>query len=1398
MPSRGIWTRITLFAATIIAALSFAVSTTGTAHADTFDDVTPPQVTELESNVTNYNDPLPLKTITAYAQNGLTPHDEAEDWIPALRWRDAASLQRACGNALFNPTAGLACSITNGMASMLFGLAGFIWWLTLSFVRIATAFSPEALPDLLGGQINGIFLRLTSSIIASGLFAIALGVAALQVYRSMSRGRRNKAWQRIAVIILPLVSLTVMAGAASQETSDDATAAGQPTMNPGAATGSPLWISGMGLSAVQHLTGGLGEALTRPNYEDRGPDGVSCAAYLDAMDQVRERISDSDEQARLGNVTTLGRLWEQGFLAHWSAAQYKTADLDRNQMWCHQLEAANRTPRHEQVLIGDLAGYPSVDLPAGAASGSGRTLAEIIDASDLSDDTCADAPMYQPGTMTTGIDLSSGSCGDWGADGTTGAITDYLNSVLGTVTGGLAGDGNTLSNGWDSLNWAMDQASESTAELCAGLDDSDRATMDVCVDAVNDTEVDGWQVTASGRRDPYNAGVYEHDALSYFASLYPWQACVYENGQWKVQAGWHQVSRAAKEANGGSTLEARHCEEWWYLGVAPGRGAGGDDDVFEKAKVPPGNMSNFASGPGIADYNPQRGDDTAQEARDMVGATFGSPLIVGDGHLLWAFLALATAVVMAFSLGALAGGAIVANIAFAALLAMLPVTLVLLVIGGGSENSHGRRLLRMTIAYAGTAILMNLGITFVIFITHLVNQFAANLAGGFSTIFVLISPIVAVIILKRIVERAGFGDITSLRGAAAAVVAAGAVASHSGTMTVTDPDTGKQTKVSARKHALNRYMNQGFGKRGLLSPVDASGNRRSGLVARMEKRMEQAGHATADRFHGIKERTVGEGTALHRLRHHRLSDGEYSNAEYRRLVAGNDGMSAAGQIADRFAEKHGKESKFGAMAATAGAFISKLDDTLSVDDAEKARRANARATKAYYDEAVDGGATPEEAAATAVSRMQDGLLSNLLVERDGRGKPRTTPSGHAIYGFAAIGDGEPVRVTAEEAGYDPHTGSTLRGFEVITDFSQLPAFSSDVVEAQRREYATQFGVDPKQVIVDAFGAPPMLLPPTGKSGHLKIRPEDVSFDALHEMGRQGSLFFGDDVRRQIDALETDEAKVTAIGHIRMTSGLVDIDGHEISAYRKLGISEAQVERGLEEMLQGKTSHALSGFKIDVSGGDLAHALSAGRNVDRQQRALSHRHEITVELDGALREVGDAIRGMEVGTAREKAQYLTRMQADNNAGDLSEAMQAEMAKMQETLSKFVEGLHELTVRGQTISNIREQNHFDTNSAEAGPEMMKIVEQLRRFGATVDNLALDLDDARALVANLNAAPEPGMPPNLDRVMEILARGEEEQERLRRTLADLGESSGRKAPHARSFFTVLRDIDGSRKRK
>lgn len=261
-----------------------------------------------------------------------------------------------------------------------------------------------------------------------------------------------------------------------------------------------------------------------------------------------------------------------------------------------------------------------------------------------------------------------------------------------------------------------------------------------------------------------------------------WAVCAYSGGSWVPRnAGWEDDYQATN-SGGSSSQMTTDCPQWFVNG----KGAGGDygiDDVYAIA----GNKGQVPPNPTAVDLQDQAaeggllGHDTSQ--------------IFLDGLLT--FL---TTLVYLFALGGLAVGSVIAQIGLVLLLAILPVTLLLLAVPqkGGGRIQAGVRLFKMTLGFFVAKLTLTLTILVLLETIQLLDTLTSSGGSGvMESILTGVIPLACVYLLRKILKAAGMGNIMSLGGAVAMPLAAALSASG---------ETGMRDK------ALSRWNNTRVGR----------------------------------------------------------------------------------------------------------------------------------------------------------------------------------------------------------------------------------------------------------------------------------------------------------------------------------------------------------------------------------------------------------------------------------------------------------------------------------------------------------------------------------------------------------------------------------------------------------
>lgn len=167
----------------------------------------------------------------------------------------------------------------------------------------------------------------------------------------------------------------------------------------------------------------------------------------------------------------------------------------------------------------------------------------------------------------------------------------------------------------------------------------------------------------------------------------------------------------------------------------------------------------------------------------------------GAQRLSQGILAAAVSGIYLYSVGGIAAGSIIAQYGLFILLALLPATLVLIAFPGpdGRRNQGGMRLLKLTGAMFFAKLMLDLVLATLMQLINLLTGLSGSLSlsSGISGALV---PLAALLILRKILQTVGLGNITSLTGAAAL--------------------TTNIAALATRDQALARSVSGSFGQQG--------------------------------------------------------------------------------------------------------------------------------------------------------------------------------------------------------------------------------------------------------------------------------------------------------------------------------------------------------------------------------------------------------------------------------------------------------------------------------------------------------------------------------------------------------------------------------------------------------
>ena len=250
------------------------------------------------------------------------------------------------------------------------------------------------------------------------------------------------------------------------------------------------------------------------------------------------------------------------------------------------------------------------------------------------------------------------------------------------------------------------------------------------------------------------------------AALLMWAGCATnKSGDLAVLPAWGKFG----------DLKDKECTTWWKTGGLPAGKLLWNEETLAAA-----------TGEGFVTT-----DFTNATAEDASIASIGKTVLAMHGknavqRLFAGLVAASTAIMYLVVLGMILMGLVAAKIGLMVMLAILPVTLLLLAM---PQSSHGRqtgrnqigvKLLKRTLGYVAAAATIQIVAITLVALIGLIRAALDTLPGG--GVFSIAAPLVAMFVLKKLMKTAGLGDITKPMGALGltAAAAAGATGAMSG------------------------------------------------------------------------------------------------------------------------------------------------------------------------------------------------------------------------------------------------------------------------------------------------------------------------------------------------------------------------------------------------------------------------------------------------------------------------------------------------------------------------------------------------------------------------------------------------------------------------------------------
>jgi hypothetical protein len=319
---------------------------------------------------------------------------------------------------------------------------------------------------------------------------------------------------------------------------------------------------------------------------------------------------------------------------------------------------------------------------------------------------------------------------------------------------------------------------------------------------------------------PYRASDYIADSSSVdkerFGDLLMWAACT-DKAKGTTPSFSDLTSENVWNSKGGVTSAG--CTAWWG-GTAQKKLMWSESSVRDLRAA---GCPKVSGRPEATDC----GDDIAGTILASHGKNPGARFFAG-------MIGLITAILYFWVLGMVSLGVIIAKIGFIAMLMMLPITLFLLAVPKWRVDPKrsqrlqiGTKLLKQTMGFAAASAVFQLMCVMLIMLISLVRSIIMVLPLGGSFVDIA-SPLVALFLAKKLMQKAGLGDLTNPSGAMG-LAAAAAAGIGGGGMKAAKDQANKIANSKAGKSADK--MSDNMSVAGLNSKRGTEGKQKDGAVS---------------------------------------------------------------------------------------------------------------------------------------------------------------------------------------------------------------------------------------------------------------------------------------------------------------------------------------------------------------------------------------------------------------------------------------------------------------------------------------------------------------------------------------------------------------------------------------
>jgi len=298
----------------------------------------------------NTSQPDGLNAGSYAAASYCSPGTQQGDFscLPAWRWNGiAANFHENLAPSVISNFGDVTTEIGRSFASILFGIASFLWGLVLFVIQ--TALGAPIISGA-GRAVDSVFAAVGAALLGQGnqneslVFLVLMATAVVAALGMVRRGV-GYAVKRVLASVIPIALLIVMMSGAN---------AGVNSASSARPVGSPSWLLERVYGDVQYLGNIFGDIQPQasstavaavPTSSTANP--LSCASY---EQQLRNDFSLTSNPQVYAASSLTSNIWEQTYLTDWANAQFGSNPL-ADQFYCRYLDTVAQVPPNNQAVV---------------------------------------------------------------------------------------------------------------------------------------------------------------------------------------------------------------------------------------------------------------------------------------------------------------------------------------------------------------------------------------------------------------------------------------------------------------------------------------------------------------------------------------------------------------------------------------------------------------------------------------------------------------------------------------------------------------------------------------------------------------------------------------------------------------------------------------------------------------------------------------------------------------------------------------------------------------------------------------------------------------------------------------------------------------------------------------